>query len=158
MCISKTYITTSFGTQLVKWCGEGKTMSPKEAGAKLVNKCERLASLSCASRASDAMHIVLIGCRYVEINDVAHVGNIDTSRRHIGRNENADVILLEGTESTLSMGLSFIAVDRSRLKSTPDKLFGKTFHSVFGAPKDEHLAEFRQCQEVVQYIELIFSL
>ena len=48
---------------------------------------DREALLSGATRAADAVHVVLGHVGQVEVDDVVHVGYVDAARQHVGRHE-----------------------------------------------------------------------
>ena len=50
----------------------------------LFYKCKRLALLVTPLGPTDAMHIIVVSLGNIIINDMADVGDIQTSRRHIG--------------------------------------------------------------------------
>ena len=77
----------------------------------LFYKSKRLALLVASTGPADAMHIIVVCLRNIVIDDMAYVGNIQTSRRHIGRHQNLGAIFFELAKGSLALEMIFVAVD-----------------------------------------------
>src|SRR3989344_6529864 len=49
----------------------------------LVDECQCFPALSCTTRATDAVHVVFVGRRNIVVDDMAHIGDVDSSRRDV---------------------------------------------------------------------------
>ncbi len=63
--------------------------------SSLFDECQRLASLPSTARAADTVYIVFVTHRYVVVDDVAYVVDIDTARCDIGSNQHLNMIAFE---------------------------------------------------------------
>ena len=70
----------------------------------LSDKCQRFSFLAASASSANTVHVVVIGCRNIIVDNVRHIRNIKTSRSNIGRYENLHFIFLEFTERSLAGG------------------------------------------------------
>lgn len=85
-----------------------------------------------------------------------HIRDIQTARSHVGRDENADLILGEAAQSALALRLRFVAMDGIRSKTALFQAMGELVDAMLGAAEDEHFLELRLEQEIVQRLDLLF--
>ena len=77
----------------------------------LFYKSKRLALLVAAAGPADAMDIIVVCLGNVVIYNMAYIGDIQTSRRHIGGHQNLGMIFFELTQGSLALNMIFVAVD-----------------------------------------------
>src|SRR5436190_14786842 len=75
---------------------------------------QRAALLPRPARAADAVHIVVGLPGHVEVENVAHVGDIEPARRHVARRQERDATLAEGVECRRAAHLVHVAMQRTR--------------------------------------------
>ena len=99
------------------------------------------------------MHIVFGHIGQLEVIDVFHIGNIQTTGRHIGGHQHLDRAGLERIERALALALGFVAMDRGHGKPFGGQLFRQLFHAMFGAPKHQRQLVAVFVQQFHQQIE-----
>ena len=76
---------------------------------ELAGEADRVALRTEARRAADAVHVVLGVERQVEIEDVAHVLDMQAARGDVGRDEDLQLAALELREQLFALGLRHVA-------------------------------------------------
>src|SRR6266404_979578 len=74
---------------------------------------EGMPGLAGAAGATDAMDIVFRRKWHVEIEDMAHIDNVEAARRHVGGDQDLDVAGLEALERLGARGLAHVSVQRA---------------------------------------------
>jgi hypothetical protein len=69
--------------------------------------------LPSATRAADAMHVILGHERQIEVHDQRQVGDVEAAGREIGRHQHPDPTLLEVVEGATANALTLVAVDHA---------------------------------------------
>ena len=77
----------------------------------LIHKSESGAFLVGAAGAADAVDIVVVGCRYVEVDDVAHFRDVEASGGDIGRDQDINIVFFEHFHDALALVLRFVPMD-----------------------------------------------
>src|SRR3989344_3975345 len=122
---------------------------------RLSDKGESLARFARPTGAADTVDVVVVGGGEVVVNNMRDAVDGDAARRHIGRHQNLNMVLLKQRERLLPPVLGLVAVDRLGLKAPGDKIFRKPLHAVLGAAEYEHLVKPRLDQKVMEYGELV---
>ena len=99
---------------------------------------ERPAFLAGAARTANAMDVVggLLG--NIEVDDVAHIGNVDAAREDVGCHENLDAAVTECREGALALALAAIAVDGLARKAAARKATHAGVGAALGAHEHDH--------------------
>src|SRR3989338_8797533 len=103
------------------------------------------------------MHVVVIRCRQVIINNMRYTNDVKSSRGHICRHKYLNMIIFEKRERVTPLRQIFIPVNGFRLKTSLGENLGEFFYTMLGSPENEHLLEFRARQKVVKHINFIPS-
>src|SRR5476651_1609309 len=115
--------------------------------------------LSGAAGAADAMHVVVGVMRYVEIENVADLGNVEPAGRHIGSDQQLHVAFAERFQRRRARRLVQIAVQRRGVKSMAHERAMKL--GDFGLPiaeDDGVLEPLSRANEPAQRIALFVRL
>ena len=80
----------------------------------LAAETDRVALGARARRAPDAMHVVLRIVRQIEIEDMAHIGNVQASRGHVGGDQHGDVAVVKVAHHLQPLVLRHVAGERLR--------------------------------------------
>src|SRR5215472_13219659 len=70
-----------------------------------------------ASRAADAMHVVLGMVRYVEIEHVGEPLDVEAAGGHVAADQQADLAVLEALQRLRTLRLRHVAVERSHVEA-----------------------------------------
>ena len=100
------------------------------------------------------MHIVLGHVRQLEVDDVRKLVDIEPARRDVGRDQYADITLLEAGERTRARTLALVAVDRGSREAILLELFCEAVRTMLGAREDQHLAPVVRTDEVAEQFPL----
>ena len=100
----------------------------------LGHKGERPAFLAGAARAADTVDVVgrLLG--HVEVHHVAHVGDVDAAREHVGCHQDLHAAVTERLQGALALRLAAVAVDGLALKAKT----GQSAHAGVGTALGAH--------------------
>src|SRR5262249_25560500 len=77
----------------------------------------RCAAAAGPARAADAMNIIIGMMRHVEIEDVAHIGDVEAAGGHVGGDQQGHLVLAKLVERRHARGLIHVAVKRDRRKA-----------------------------------------
>jgi hypothetical protein len=100
---------------------------------------------------ADAVDVVFELVREVEIEDVGDAVDVDTARGDIGRDEHANLTILEGLQGALTLALRTVGVDGGTADVFTLELAADAIGTMFGPRKDEHALKGFVLQEVVQH-------
>ena len=114
----------------------------------------RLAFRAGARRAADAVDISLRHLRQFEIDDMADIGNIDAPCCDIGRDQYADLALLEPVERALALALALVAMDGGGGNLRLLQMLGHLVGAALGAGEDEGAREILIRQKLGQHLAL----
>ena len=104
-----------------------------------------------AAGTADAVDVVLELVGEVEVEDVRDAVDVDAARGDVGRDEHADLAVLEGLQRALTLALRPVGVDGGAADVFALELATDAVGAVLGAREDEdHLQGF-VLQEVVQH-------
>ncbi len=77
-------------------------------------------------------HIGLCVARHIEIEDVGHTIDVDTSSCNVGRDEDRRIVPFEIVEDPLAFVLALIAMDGFRFDVRSEKMLGDAIGTMFG--------------------------
>ena len=86
-------------------------MNVKAAEDLLLSEVTTLTKIAHATRATDAVHVLFNVGWQVEVNDVLHVRDVQTSSRHSRCDENGTASVAEAAERIFTFLLRAITVD-----------------------------------------------
>src|SRR5262245_14741074 len=98
---------------------------------------ERAALLAGAAGAADAVYVVVGLPGNVEIEDVAHVGDVEAARGHVARRKQRDAALAERIERGHAAHLVHIAVQRARIEAVLLQGFEQDRHVALAVAEDD---------------------
>ncbi len=101
---------------------------------------ERPTRFTGASRAPNAMDVIDRIFRYIEIDHVADVGDVDAARKHIRCHKDLARSLAKRLESALTLRLRAIAVNGSRGKPGAGKAAATCVGTMLGAGEHDDAA------------------
>ena len=100
---------------------------------------------------TDTMDVVFELVREVEVEDVGDAVDIDTARGNVGRDEHANLSVLEGLQGTLTLALRTVGVDGGTADVFTLELTADAIGTMFGPRKDEYALKGFVLKEVVQH-------
>src|SRR6185436_2174900 len=123
---------TCAGGSLILGCGRRLAHPGNALADQLLDRGHRLAVGTCddgdrdaaaagATGAADAMHVVVGVEWHIEIEDVAHVGDVETAGGDVRGNQEAHVTLAEGVECRHPFGLAHVTVQRRGIEAMTDQ-------------------------------------
>ncbi len=77
---------------------------------------ERVPFASGAASAANAVNVILGMDRHVEVENVAHIRNVEATSRHIRRDQKADIAAAKAVEGARAHRLIKVAMDGSGVK------------------------------------------
>jgi hypothetical protein len=81
----------------------------------------REAQLTSAARAANAMHVIVGLPRHIVVEDVAHVGDIETTSSHVAGSEECDLAVAELVQRCRAARLVHIAVQGASVEAVLDQ-------------------------------------
>ncbi len=105
-------------------------------GVFLAAETDGVALGAGACSASDAMHIIFRVIRQVEVKHVAHVGNVQAARGHIGGDQHRDIAVMKIAHHFQAFGLRHVARQGLRREAVRDQRTLQHFRHTLGV--DEH--------------------
>ncbi len=112
-----------------------------------------------AAGAADAMHVILGMVRHVEIENVAHLGNVEPARGHVARDQKRDLAVAEGLERIGARTLVHVAVQRDRGKSVAHQRAVQLRHLGLAIAEDDAVLQvFGAADEPAQHLALLFRI
>src|SRR5437899_2849569 len=91
---------------------------------------------------ADTMNIVLGMDRHVEIEDVRQALDVETARRNIARDQQADLVVLEALKRLGALGLRHVAVQRGDVKAMTRQRFLQDVDILLAIAEDDGVAHF----------------
>ena len=129
---------------------------PDFSPSYLFYKGKRLALLVASSGPADAMHIIVVCLGNVVINDMADVGDIQASRRHIGRHQNLGAIFFELPERSLALDMILLPWIDSALMPFPTSI-PDNFSTPLLCGRTQALCKILFWSKIIQDAEFVFS-
>ena len=86
---------------------------------------------------------------------MAHAGNVDPPRGHIGGHEDIEFVVAEFRQGAIPLVLAFVAVDGADLEAPLRQQFAKLFRAMLGAAKDQRLFAGMFFQIFLQKLRLV---
>src|SRR5581483_11224694 len=111
---------------------------------------DRLAGLARAAGAADAVDVVLGHVRQVVVDDVRQELDVEPARGDVGRDQHAQLVVLERLERARARVLRLVAVDRVGLDLRAPELLREAVRPVLGLGEDEHLRPVVALDEVLE--------
>ena len=118
---------------------------------------QRLPFFRAAAGAADAMDVVVVGSRDVIVDDVRDVGDVEPACGNVGRHEDLEIVVLEGAQGALALGMVLVAVDGFGLEPLCQKVLRNALDAMLGLAEYEHLAEFGLREELFQDVYLCLA-
>ncbi len=97
--------------------------------------------------AANAVDIVGVGGGFVEIDNVSNTVDVQAAGGNVGGHQHLQLIVLEQGESPQALTLGFVAMNGSGGKAAVLQSGGQSFHTPFGAAKNEDFFKFSLAQE-----------
>ena len=116
----------------------------------LGNKRERPANIAAAARTTNTMDIVDRIFRHIEVDDIVHIGDIDSSSQHIGCDQNINLTGAERAKSALTLVLCAIAVNNRAGDVSLHQTTTASIGTMLGASKDNNALGARLFQHLSQ--------
>src|SRR5690606_1008958 len=113
-------------------------------------EADRHALAPGARGATDAVDVLLGHIGQLEVDDVAHAGDVDPACRDVGRDEHADAAGLEVTQCSFALGLALVAVNRVGRNVALRELLHHPVGAVLGAGEDQHAVHLVRLQALAQ--------
>ena len=98
---------------------------------------KRPSRLTGSSRPADAVHIIFNILRYIIVNDSFHIIDVDSARRHIGRDQNVRAAVAKTVHCHVTLMLGHIAVKPLRHKASLFQDLRKLVHLRFRIAEDQ---------------------
>ncbi len=130
----------------------------KSFAIRLVEEGQCLTAATSATGASNAVHIVFVGRRDVEVDDVRNVGDVNAARRHVSRNQYLNTSVLKQIQRALAIVLRFVSVNGFCLDALILEHLGELLNTVLRASEDNDATKVRLCKHLVQHVDFITSL
>src|SRR5262249_62416879 len=126
---------------LLRWAGRrGKTLAPGAAGA------------------TDTVDIVLGVDRPIVIEDVVHVGNIETAPRHVARGKESDRAVAEGIERCRALMLVHIAMQRADIEAVAQQRAMQNTNILLAIAEDDRVLDVALAHQGSQRIALALGV
>src|SRR5207248_7955572 len=90
-----------------------------------------------AAGTSCAVDVALVLVRWIEVDDVRDVDEVETARGHVGRDENRDLAALEATKGTLTRALRHVPVHCDRVDASAREPLHEPVGAALRAHEDE---------------------
>src|SRR5680860_597433 len=103
---------------------------------------------------TDAMDVVLVVVRRIEVDHVRDAVEIESSCRDVGRDEHIDSALGEAVQRALARGLGHASVHRVRCHTPRRQLLAKPVHSPLGADEYQSQVALVGVQQTNELVEL----
>ncbi|CDD84942.1 uncharacterized protein BN589_00007 [Collinsella sp. CAG:289] len=116
-----------------------QSLNVKELGdVRLGHEGERPAFLTGTTRTANAVDVVGRLLRNIEVDNVAHVRDIDAARENIRCHENLNATIAECGEGALALALAAVTMDGLALKAAARKTAHAGVGATLGAHEDDH--------------------
>ena len=102
------------------------------------DQCERVACALSAPRATDAVDVGIGSVWHIEVDHMRNTVNIQTTRRNVGGDHDAEVTCLEAVQGLFALSLCAIAVQAGDTMPRVRNLTRQFIGTMFGAGKDQH--------------------
>ena len=119
-------------------------------GRRLNDEGESFALFAGPAGTADAVNVVGVGRRFVEIYNVSNVVDVQAAGGNVGGHQHLQLVLLEQGKGPQTLTLGLVAVNGSGGKAAALESGGQPFHTPFGAAKNEDFFKFILAQEGVE--------
>ena len=116
------------------------------------DQAEGFAAVAGAAGAADPVHIVFADVRDFVVHHVRQLVDVDAAGRDVGRDQRADVAVLETGQRLGPGALALVAVQRHRLDPVLGQEFGDVVGTKLGACEHQHLAPVVLLDDVRQQL------
>lgn len=124
----------------------------------LRHEVDRNTLTAVAATATDAVQVVLLVRRQVEVDDDVYVVHVNTTSHEVRRDEHAGAAAAEGVHDTLAVALRHLGVHAADGVVALVQLIGDPVHLATGVGEDDGLGDGDRLVEVHEGVELVLFL
>ena len=122
------------------------------------HKGQRLASLAGTAGTANTMNIVVIRTRFVIVDDVSDIWDIDPTCSDISRDEDIKGIVFEVPYGDLASTLRLVSMDGSCLESSSEELGGQIISATLCADEDEGFDDTILLENRLEHVPFGFAM
>src|SRR3989339_641971 len=122
------------------------------------NECEGNSTLSCATRTTNAVYVIVIGLRDFVVDDMCDAWNIEATCCNISCNEYLHAIILEILECTLTLWLRLVSMNGSSLHTITMKRLAQLLNTMLCLSENKHLAEIFFFEHIAESVVLFILI
>lgn len=122
------------------------------------HKGQRLTCLACTTSAADTVNIVVVRTRFVIVDDVSDIWDIDPACSDVSRDEDIKGIVFEVPYGDLASTLRLVSVDGPCLESSSEELGGQVISTTLCTDEDECFDDTILLENRLEHVPLGFAM
>ena len=139
----------------LEWLAVGPLDGPQHRPFPRRDEEDRLAGASSAACAADTVDVGLGVVGYVEVDDVADAIDVESAGRHIGGDDDVELLVLQSLHRALAQSLAHVPVERRTGEAACLQLLGQLHGGHLGAHEDQHGVEILDLEDAGQRVQLV---
>ena len=120
-------------------------------------QCDRNPGHSCATGAADPVDIIVGLPRHVEIDDMTDALDVESARRDVRSDQNADLVLLEAVELRDPFRLLHVAMDLPDREARALEAGRQFAHRRLAVAEDDRILDFIGAEQITQRVALLVA-
>ena len=129
-------------------------------GLAVLGTCDRIGApiAACASRAPDAMDVVLGMVRHVEIEDMGQALDVEAARGHVAADQKPDLAVPETLQRLGPLRLDHIAVQRRHVETVLGERAVEDIHVALAVAEDQRVLDVLVLDEAPERLALVHGI